>query len=692
MVNGWRRAFCTSIPKENTSNNVTNNTSNNVNNSRSPKLGFSSKFNFFSSSSSSPSTPRSQTPLSSSTTTPILRCKTAIIDETSPKLIKCTTTPVTPPCSSSPHSSPSTFSLLKNTLRFSKLNRCGVCLHSVKTGQGTAIFTAECSHSFHFPCITSLAVKNNGVLLCCPLCGSKWNDAPFLPIPSKKPLKKSSSSSSSTETRLYDDDEPLVTQISSIQFNTILESEEENLESDDEFPGFFTPRTPQISDASTTKGVKVTVSPESAVIAVGRSYETYAVLLTVKAPSFPARSRRTSVDIVVVIDIGSEMSVGKLQSLKKAMRGMISSLSSNDRLSVVAFASTSKRLLALRRMTPSGKRSARRLIDAVNLAGEGCCLNDALRKAAKVVQDRKDKNHFASIVLMDGHDEERENQNHNKNQSFVSSTRFSEIPVHTFRVREDFSEEVFVKCVNVLLSVVVLDVRVQFGIGAGSAGEIAAVYSCTGRPGLLSSGSAKLGDLYSCEEREILVELKVPASSIGLQHVLSVRSYHKDPSFSKQVIYGGEQSLVVPRPRTIRSSDPKIQRLRSLFVMTRAVAESRRLLAERNDFSGAERLLGSARVVLGQSNLKTDAAEEYKRRVEAELAEVKWRRQAQPEEKRKKEGSGGGGGGCCVVDEKGEPLTPTSAWKAAERLAKVAMMRKNLNRVSDLHGFEDARF
>ena len=45
-----------------------------------------------------------------------------------------------------------------------------------------------------------------------------------------------------------------------------------------------------------------------------------------------------------------------------------------------------------------------------------------------------------------------------------------------------------------------------------------------------------------------------------------------------------------------------------------------------------------------------------------------------------------------LVDENGEPLTPTSAWRAAEKLAKMAMMKKSLNRVSDLHGFENARF
>ncbi|KAM1120112.1 hypothetical protein TB2_044156 [Malus domestica] len=45
-----------------------------------------------------------------------------------------------------------------------------------------------------------------------------------------------------------------------------------------------------------------------------------------------------------------------------------------------------------------------------------------------------------------------------------------------------------------------------------------------------------------------------------------------------------------------------------------------------------------------------------------------------------------------VVDENGEPLTPSSAWREAEKLAKVAIMKKSLNRVSDLHGFENARF
>ncbi|MCI34530.1 zinc finger protein, partial [Trifolium medium] len=45
-----------------------------------------------------------------------------------------------------------------------------------------------------------------------------------------------------------------------------------------------------------------------------------------------------------------------------------------------------------------------------------------------------------------------------------------------------------------------------------------------------------------------------------------------------------------------------------------------------------------------------------------------------------------------LMSPKMEPRTPISAWKVAEKLAKVAIMRKSMNKVSDLHGFEDARF
>lgn len=119
MVFGWRRAFCTSVPREPDSDSPVK-----------PDHCKSSggRFVFFTSSSSNPSTPRLQSQTDSS---PNLRCRTttATVPEksasvpVSPKLhCKTRNSPRTLfQWSSTPSSprSPSTFSLLKSNIRFS---------------------------------------------------------------------------------------------------------------------------------------------------------------------------------------------------------------------------------------------------------------------------------------------------------------------------------------------------------------------------------------------------------------------------------------------------------------------------------------------------------------------------------------------------------------------------------------------
>ncbi|KAF9620700.1 hypothetical protein IFM89_014000 [Coptis chinensis] len=50
-----------------------------------------------------------------------------------------------------------------------------LAIGSMKPGQGHAIFTAECSHTFHFKCITSNVKHGNHV---CPVCRSTWKLMP----------------------------------------------------------------------------------------------------------------------------------------------------------------------------------------------------------------------------------------------------------------------------------------------------------------------------------------------------------------------------------------------------------------------------------------------------------------------------------------------------------------------------------
>ncbi|KAJ0260172.1 hypothetical protein HA466_0064150 [Hirschfeldia incana] len=712
MGTGWRRAFCTTAPRNSDADLDKQQAGNSLNPSPSPrscvKLAFLSG-------GSNPSTPRASY-------SPSLRCRTTDASDPAPPTSEQIQTPRSATKSprlsslkarSNPSSprSPLKLSLFRNSFKFR--SNCGICLNSVKTGQGTtAKYTAECSHAFHFPCITDYVAKHGKLV--CPVCNSLWKDASLLAPHSKPPLQNAVVSiheekrvvvATVSSSHCYDDDEPLL----SPRFVTIPETIEE--ESDvTQFKGFVVDPTPSSTFAvkSPAKGrdfgnVQVSLLPESAVVSVGCGYETRAVALRVKAPPPPLAARggrsrlldpsqrAAPVDLVVVV--GTMNNGAKLQMLKRAMRLVISSLTSADRLSIVS-ASSSKRLLPLKRMTENGKRSAGIVVDGL-LCQSSSKVSDGLEKAARVLEDRRERNPIASILLLK--DCQGISSRANANQS---STRFPhiEIPITEYGFGESGGwcssssqapvEESFAKCIGGLLSVVVQDLRIQFRVGSGSGPcEIAAIYLCNGQPTLVSSGSGsvRLGDLYAGEERELLVELRIPSTGMAAHQVLSARGLYKDPS-TQEVVYGRDQPLHVPQ--AVRSSSPSIQRLRSLFIMTRAVAESRRLV-EYGECTSAQHLLTSAHALLGQS--RTGEAAEYAKVVEAELVEVQWRRQQlmeyQSQHQQQHIQRRRGSETMVLVDENGEPLTPASAWRAAEKLAKVAMMKK-----SDLHGFENARF
>ncbi|KAF5778780.1 putative chromatin regulator PHD family [Helianthus annuus] len=706
MVLGWRRAFCTSISRETTMEDLEydhhhHSIDNTSSSSTTPKL--STRFGFFTSS-SNPSTPRLRSHSSSS---PSLRCRTSRTTATvpapprsaplSPKL-QCETNYNSPRGflrSSNPSSprSPSPFSFLKSGLRLCT-RRCGLCLQSVKKGQGTATFTAECSHTFHFPCISD-HVKKQGSLAC-PLCSCLWKEMPMLAVNDQNHQKYKFVDEEMTREKLatrfvddvigrdespkrnllrsdlkvYNDDEPLASLTPKARFNPIPESDE-NCDEDcvGTFQGscFNGGYSSPVNDH--VKDVEVRLLPEAALIAVTRRHETYAIVLKVKAPEAPDNIRlRAPIDLVTVVDVSGKITNEKLQMIKKAMRSIVLSLSSSDRLSIVAFSSHSKRLLPLRRMTTSGRRSARRIVEAMAVI-DGCSNSkDAVKKAVKVLEDRREKNPVATVLLLS-------DVTNQPSDSSVSSVRYPhsriDIPIHSVKLNIT-EDHVFAKFIGNLLTVAVEDLRLQLGFFAGSSpAEITAVYSRIPQPIVLGSSTVRIGDLSADEEREILVELKLPSSTCRSQRVLSVQCCYNESS-TQQIIYGKQHGLLVPRLNTVRSSSPTIQRLRNVFISTRALAESRRLRA-RNDLNGAYHMLVSARALMRQLSSASD--DEFMLGLEAELSEVQRHRKV-----------------VHYTDEKGEPLTPTSAWRVADKLAKVAMMRKSVNRVSDLHGFEDARF
>ena len=302
-------------------------------------------------------------------------------------------------------------------------------------------------------------------------------------------------------------------------------------------------------------------------------------------------------------------------------------------------------------------------------------------------------------------------------------------------------ENVFAKCVKGLVTVVLQDVNLQFtfpSVTSATSGEISSVYSYSypyGDGGGIGQAVSHreggkfvfLGDLYAEEERQLLVELKVPKATLvgGQAPSISLKCTYRDP-LTPDMIHCGERLLVMPMPMSLQpqnqnhpmqlilsssasssstatplSTQQQQQQLRNLFVTTRAMVESRRLV-ELSDLDTALHLLSSARsLLLQQSTAVSNTHKKLVLSLEAQLEDLQRQQQQQrrrrqqppqslsPSHRRRSDqpllGEARGAAGA-------EPLTPTSAWRAAEQLAKVAIMRKSLNRVSDLHGLENARF
>lgn len=716
-----------------------------------------------------------------------------------------------PKHSSSPSlKSPSRFALFKTALRLSR-NPCGICGESVSQ-KTAAIFTAECSHSFHFPCISShvntitknQTTRQGRTRLLCPVCSADWHQVPLLssssthdsqlPVPTKSLHKTNNSSGNKPESinrgsrrqsskvatsKIYDDDESLQLSPTSqspnggmSQFNPIPEELEVEEEEED-----------AIAEENSSF---INLIPDSvALVSTGLTHLNYVVSIKLKAPKLPPKPQSTAmpsslldhpscrapIDLVTVLDVSGNMTTEKLQMLKRATRSVISSMGPGDRLSIVAFSVVAaKRLLPLRRMTRQGQRSARQIIDRLVVCGKNqavhtnkvlerlpsSCMGDALKKATKVLEDRRERNPVATIMLLsDGQSQEQSPHEENipdnaSNQNMKRATRFThvEIPIHQQK-REKEGSNVFADSVNIVLQ----DMKLHFTLPSviNSGAEISSVYSfsstnsCDIGQAMTDGGRGKfvcLGDLYAEEEKELLVEIRVPKTAVvegSVISTLSVACSYRNP-LSRDVISREEKLVNLPNTLPLYQSSGKLlrsnsssssssrpttptsfsvaeaalasqlqlqqqQQLRNLFITIRALAESRRLV-ELGDMDTALHLLTSARTLLFQqsSTSLSSANKCLLPTLEAEV-EVLQKQQKQRKMQYRQPRSmspslrnrSNGEHASLLADVRGgggerEPLTPTSAWRSAEQLAKVAIMRKSLNRVSDLHGFENARF
>ncbi|XP_047319564.1 E3 ubiquitin-protein ligase WAV3-like [Impatiens glandulifera] len=456
-----------------------------------------------------------------------------------------------PPVSSAPATaSPSSLSL-RFSKSFSRSSKkiCTICLGTMKRGDGNAIFTAECSHCFHFHCIASNVKHGNQV---CPVCRAKWKD-----VPCQGPNLDQPPGRARISPEDFPQDNSMMTVIRQLPPRPVIDqTPEPAVFNDDDVLDRHFNFVEKVDDGDIIPSTKVKLKTYPEVPSVPRlvSSDSFTVLVHLKAPVLShgqdscrtARTSRAPVDLVTVLDISGSMAGTKLALLKRAMGFVIQNLGSEDRLSVIAFSSTARRLFRLRLMSDAGKRQALLAVNGL-AAGGGTNIADGLRKGRKVLEDRREHNPVSNIMLLsDGQD------TYNPHGFRNVPDCQARVPVHAFGFGTDhdafalhsiseasggtFSfieteaviQDAFAQCIGGLLSVVAKDVKVsvecvEFGIHVES-------IKTGSYPHRVSedrlTGFVDIGDLYADEERDFLISVSIP---VGASSLFKVKCNYDDP-------------------------------------------------------------------------------------------------------------------------------------------------------------------
>ncbi|XP_012834508.1 PREDICTED: uncharacterized protein LOC105955338 [Erythranthe guttata] len=510
---------------------------------------------------------------------------------------------------------------------------CGVCSGNL-TSQ--AIFTAVCSHSFHFGCVFA---NTTGPLQVCPLCRTKWNHLPFptpvsnapdnifnVPFPNRpyrSPLSTEDSPSSfEPEPLQFSDDDPLL----------------------------------EASPSSTTvvglQKVTVKAIPERRAISASESVSLFTVLLKLKAPPLSSEARssqRAPIDLVTVLDVSGSMYGKKLNLLKRAVHFVIDNLGPSDRLSIVSFSSRARRIFHLTRMTDTGRYDAKLAVDSLSADGDTNIV-EGLKKGSQVLGERRYKNPVTSIIfLSDGNDtcnggggwyfrtalNSRQGPPEYLNLLPPSiypgnsgPQDIETIPVHSFGFGSDhdpitmhaisdasggtFSfiesyemvQDAFASCIGGLLSVVTQGLRLTLR-SASHGVEIKSVPSGRYASEIIDQGSQgviSIGDLYADEEKEFLINLSVPALPNSEEterktSLLDIVCSYRDV-VSKETVEIESELVEIKRLKTVLPSDMtvnlEVDRQRNRLHAAESIAEAQKM-AETGDLFGARTLLAKGR-------------------------------------------------------------------------------------------------
>ncbi|KQJ96994.1 uncharacterized protein LOC100841043 [Brachypodium distachyon] len=516
---------------------------------------------------------------------------------------------------------------------------CGICNGDMGRA-GVSGFKAECSHQFHSRCVSG------SLRLVCPLCSARWRELPSFRSSRSKSTPKPPPAPAALpffrpmEPRVFDDDDPVLRPPRPPP------------------PGDRRHGSPgATSSGSSAEVVALTTHCQYSALARDAAHDDFAVLLHARAPGTGARAR-APLDLVTVLDVSGSMVGIKLALLKQAMGFVVDSLGPADRLCIVSFSSGAARLMPLARMSDGGKALARRAVESL-AAGGGTNIGAALRKAAKVFDDRLHRNAVASVILLSdgqdtytvprrGRDDEVNYEELVPPSLFMDSStgdRSSSAPVHTFGFGTDhdaaamhtvaeatggtFSfiedeaevQDAFAQCIGGLLSVAVQGLRVDVACAHADAGvRVRSVNSGRYRSRVDADGRAAsidVGELYADEDRRFLLLLDVPRARGAtpddvITHLMKVTCAYRDVATGRVFTNVAGVDAAVPRPASSSRAvsgerSEEVERERVRLEATAGMAAAR-VAAERGAHAEAGEMLRGTQRVVARSGDATLAA------------------------------------------------------------------------------------
>lgn len=382
-------------------------------------------------------------------------------------------------------------------------NLCAICLdplsyNSTCGSPGQAIFTAQCSHAFHFACISS-NVRHGSVT--CPICRAHWTQLPRNLNPpcaslsscnQNDPILRILDDSIATfrihrrsflRSARYDDDDP-------IEPDDLSNCPRLHLSLIPVPPGATPTFQPSLQMGGCTSFPypsplhPLTCSSSSFLHSPTRQMP-YSNICTSSNRAYLSvkLARQRATDLVLVASPNGP----HLRLLKQCMALVVFSLRPIDRLAIVTYSSAAARVFPLRRMTSYGKRAALQVIDRLFYMGQADPV-EGLKKGIKILQDRAHKNPESSILHLS-----------DSSTQFYHAAMDMEvhIPVHRFHVgfgfgtSNGFIMHEFEEFLAGLLGGCIRDIQLRMRTGEEAG----------------SSRIIRIGELRGGEERRILLGL-----------------------------------------------------------------------------------------------------------------------------------------------------------------------------------------